>query len=63
MVCKQRKFTLTISIVCLDENEGIHLHVHVGFLFVLKWDFLHFLFLDYQGEQEEGYNRIKERQI
>jgi hypothetical protein len=26
--------------MCLDKIEGIHLHVHVGLLFDLKWGFL-----------------------
>jgi len=29
-----KRITLKINILCLDENEGIHLYVHVGFLFV-----------------------------
>ncbi len=37
-----REFMSTISVMCLDENEDVHLHVYVGFFSTLKWDFLHF---------------------
>ncbi len=37
-----RELTSTISVMCLNENEGVHLHVCVDLFSTLKWDFLHF---------------------
>ncbi len=44
MVPQWRELTSTISVMCLDEKEGVHLHVYVGLFSSLKWDFLHFFF-------------------
>jgi hypothetical protein len=44
-----KEFMPTICFMCIDKNEGIHLHVHVGVLFALKWVFFVFLSWDYQG--------------
>jgi hypothetical protein len=50
MVRQRREFMSTISVMCLDENEGVHLHMCVGFFSTLKWDFLHFPIIGLQGQ-------------
>jgi hypothetical protein len=54
IICQQRKLMPTICFVCLDKNEGIRLHVHVGLFFVLKWGFICFPILGLLGAMKRG---------